>query len=145
VVLLWSTPLYFQVVNGAIVMVSYFVLLGSHWQYCYVQLLYTFRQSMVAILMASCFTLSGSQWWHCYAQLLYSFRQSVVVFLCSSALYFQAVNGGIVMVSFFSNFLSCTDTATLHDVIGMSVYLIPPPPESFASHRGNAVFSFWFI
>jgi len=27
------------------------------------------------------------------------------------------------MVSFFSNFLSCTDTATLHDVIGMSVYL----------------------
>ncbi|KDR20311.1 Dipeptidase 3 [Zootermopsis nevadensis] len=29
----------------------------------------------------------------------------------------NAVNGGIVMVSFFNNFLSCTDTATLHDVI----------------------------
>jgi hypothetical protein len=34
-------------------------------------------------------------------------------------LYLQAVNGGIVMVSFFNNFLSCTDAATLHDVIGM--------------------------
>jgi hypothetical protein len=39
---------------------------------------------------------------------------------CETFLYLQAVNGGIVMVSFFNNFLSCTDTATLHDVIGMS-------------------------
>jgi hypothetical protein len=45
-------------------------------------------------------------------------------------LYLQAVNGGIVMVSFFNNFLSCTDTATLHDVIGMSSLSSVPISEN---------------
>ncbi|KAJ8866691.1 hypothetical protein PR048_032552 [Dryococelus australis] len=33
----------------------------------------------------------------------------------------NAINGGIVMVSFFNHFLSCSDTATLHDVIANEV------------------------
>ncbi|XP_021918235.1 dipeptidase 1-like isoform X2 [Zootermopsis nevadensis] len=52
------------------------------------------------------------------------FSHSSALALCNSSrnvpdhiLRKLAVNGGIVMVSFFNNFLSCTDTATLHDVI----------------------------
>ncbi|XP_069701400.1 dipeptidase 1-like isoform X2 [Periplaneta americana] len=52
------------------------------------------------------------------------FSHSSALALCNSSrnvpdhiLRKLAINGGIVMVSFFNNFLSCTDTATLHDVI----------------------------
>ncbi|PSN57694.1 hypothetical protein C0J52_00319 [Blattella germanica] len=54
------------------------------------------------------------------------FSHSSALALCNSSrnvpdhiLRKLAINGGIVMVSFFNNFLSCTDTATLHDVIGL--------------------------
>ncbi|XP_066995804.1 dipeptidase 1 isoform X1 [Anabrus simplex] len=52
------------------------------------------------------------------------FSHSSALALCNSSrnvpdhvLRKLAINGGIVMVSFFNNFLSCSDTATLHDVI----------------------------
>ncbi|PNF37771.1 hypothetical protein B7P43_G11314 [Cryptotermes secundus] len=52
------------------------------------------------------------------------FSHSSALALCNSSrnvpdhiLRKLALNGGIVMVSFFNNFLSCADTATLHDVI----------------------------
>jgi hypothetical protein len=48
--------------------------------------------------MTSRFIISGSQWWHCYDQSLYTFRQSMVALLWSAALYFNLVNGGIVMI-----------------------------------------------
>jgi hypothetical protein len=51
--------------------------------------------------MISHFIISGSQLWHCYDQPLYNFRQSMVTLFWSAALYFQAVNGGIVMISLF--------------------------------------------
>ena len=50
VVLLWSAVLYFHIV---IIMVSCFILSRSHWWHCYNQLLYTFRQSMVALLWSA--------------------------------------------------------------------------------------------
>nr|CAD7443883.1 unnamed protein product [Timema bartmani] len=52
------------------------------------------------------------------------FSHSSALALCNSSrnvpdhvLTKLAINGGIVMVSFYNNFLSCSDTATLHDVI----------------------------
>ncbi|XP_049809601.1 dipeptidase 1-like [Schistocerca nitens] len=52
------------------------------------------------------------------------FSHSSALALCNSSrnvpddvLRKLAINGGIVMVSFFNNFLSCSDSASLHDVI----------------------------
>jgi len=50
VVLLWLDALYFHIV---IVMVSCFMLSCSHGWHCFDQLLYTFRQSMVALLWSA--------------------------------------------------------------------------------------------
>jgi hypothetical protein len=52
VVLLWLAALYFHF-HVVIVMVSCFIFSHSHWWHCYDQLLYTFRQSMVALLWSA--------------------------------------------------------------------------------------------
>lgn len=56
------------------------------------------------------------------------FSHSSAYYICNSSRNVQddvlqslAKKGGLVMVNFYSKFLSCTENSTLHDVIGMLI------------------------